>query len=527
LATDIRNGSRLYPQFDPVLREEETTPQVLTAKMDERYDIYQSLIRSSLAKKGSIMIVVPSASDIDYAVSSLQKGIEDRLIVFSADQTKRQRDSAYQKLADTTAAKLIITTTTHAYLDRADLAMIVIEQSASGHYVMRQRPYLDHRTTLIKYAKNSNRSIVLGDAVPLTEDEVKRREEIYLTYGEEAKRIAFTAPLNIITQKDKPKPEQVFKLFSNELTTSVERILEGRGHVFFYAARRGLSPVVACIDCGYIFRCPDSNTPYSLLRTNKNGEEQRWFVSSTSGKKIRASDTCDKCGSWRLRERGIGIQSVYDEWKDKMPETDVTIMDNTTVTTAKQAKKVADEFFNKRAGILIGTQMALPFLSRGVDMSAVISLDAARAIPTWRADESLFRLLLRLRECTAKEVVVQSRTEADNLMIHATRGAIEKFYDEEISLRKMLKYPPFNTFILLTWIGNSKLVIEQEKVIAKLLNDFLIQFYNNPNGSADKLERNCLIRIDSSKQEEYQTLLSRLRSLPPHIKIQVNPEKIV
>jgi primosomal protein N' len=527
LATDIRNGNRLYPQFDPVLREEETIPQILTTKMDERYDIYQSLIRSTLAKKESIMIVVPSAADIDYAVNSLQKGIKDRLIVFSPSQTKKQRDTAYQKLADTTAAKLIITTTTHAYLDRADLAMIVIEQSASGHYVMRQRPYLDHRTTLIKYAKNSNRSIVLGDTVPLTEDEVKRREEIYLTYGEEAKRIAFTSPLNIITQKDKPKPEQVFKLFSNELTTSVERILEGRGHVFFYAARRGLAPVVACIDCGYIFRCPDSNTPYSLLRTTKDGEEQRWFVSSTSGKRIRASDTCDQCGSWRLRERGIGIQSVYDEWKEKMPETDVTIMDNTTATTPKQAKKIADDFFAKRSGVLIGTQMALPFLSRGVDMSAIISLDAARAIPTWRADESLFRLLLRLRECTSKEVVVQSRTEADNLMIHATRGAIEKFYDEEISLRRMLKYPPFSTFVLLTWVGNPKSVVDLEKPIAKLLSEFLVHFYNNPNSSAEKIERHGLIRIEDINSEEYQKLLTRLRSLPPYVKIQINPEKIV
>ena len=527
LAPDIRNGTRLYPRTDAIKHDEETTPQILTARIDERYVAYQSFIRTTFAHRGSIMIVVPTAVEVDYAVKELQQGIGDRIVVFSPNQTKKKREEAYQKLADSTVAKLIITTPSHAFLERSDLIAIIIEQSSSSHYVMRQRPYLNHCTALIAYARVSGRSILLGDIVPRTEDEVRRRNEQYLTYGEDAKRIAFTAPLSIITQRDKPKPEIPFQLFSKELITSVERTLEARGHVFFYAARRGLAPVVACIDCGFIFRCPDSSTPYSLVRTTKNGEEQRWFVSSTSGKRVKAADVCTQCGSWRLRERGIGIQAVYDEWISKMPNSDVTVMDSTTVTTPKQAIKMADEFFAKRSGVLIGTQMALPFLSRGVNVSAIISLDAARTIPTWRADESLFRLLLRLRECTHKEVLVQSRVEADNLLIHATRGAIERFYDDEISLREMLKYPPFSTFILLTWVGTNKVIMDVEKLLENSLAEFDVQFYNSPNGSIEKIERHGLIRIESVSSEKYQSLLARLRSLPPYIKIEIDPERIV
>jgi primosomal protein N' len=523
LPPDIRNGSRAYPKTDPATQEEEILPQLLTARVDERYAAYQSFIRTTFAHKGSIMIVVPTAADIEYTVGELQKGIKDRLVVFSPSQTKRQRDDAYSKLADTTVAKLIITTPSHAYLERSDMIAIIIEQSASSHYVMRQRPYLDHRTALMAYAKESGRSILLGDTVPRTEDEVMRREEKYLTYGEEAKRIVFTAPLSIITQKDKPKPDVPFQLFSDELVTSVERALEGHGHVFFYAARRGLAPVVACIDCGHIFRCPDSNTPYSLMRTIKNGEEERWFVSSTSGKKEKASDVCPGCGSWRLRERGIGIQSVYDEWKKVMPDSDVTVMDNTTASTPKLAIKLAKEFFEKKSGVLIGTQIALPFICRGVDVSAIISLDAARTIPTWRADESLFRLLLRLRECTYKEVLIQSRTETDNLLIHATRGAVERFYDDEISLRKMLQYPPYNIFILLTWIGSPSAVVSLGKPIEKILSEYEVQYYNSPNSSREKIERHGLIRT----AEVSTDLVARLRSLPPYVKVQINPERIV
>jgi len=527
LPTDIKSGSRLYPKSDLVTHNEEYTPQLLTAKTEDRYVAYQSFIRTTFAHRGSIMIVVPTAADTVHAVNKLQQGIKERVVLFSPSQTKKQRNTAYAKLADTTVAKLIITTPAHAYLERADLVAIVVEQSASGNYVMRQRPYLDHRTALITYAQVSGRSILLGDTVPRTEDEVRRREEDYFTYGEETKRIVFDAPLTLITQKDKPKPDLPFQLFSKELVTSAERALEARGHVFFYAARRGLAPVIACIDCGHIFRCPDSGTPYSLIRTKKNDEELRWFVSSTSGKRVRASDVCENCGSWRLRERGIGIQSVYDEWKYKMPDSDVTIMDSTTVTTPKQAAKIAEEFFNKRSGVLIGTQIALPYLNEGVDVSAIISLDAARTIPTWRADEYLFRLILRLRECTKKEVLIQSRTATDNLLIHATRGAVERFYDDEINLRKMLKYPPYSTFVLLTWVGSSSSVMEMEKTIASALSELEVQYYNSPTGTDDKVERHGLIRLEHTNTSLYADTLKKLKSLPPYVKIEIDPERIV
>ncbi|MBP6881246.1 MAG: hypothetical protein KBC35_01330 [Candidatus Pacebacteria bacterium] len=527
LPPDIRSGTHPFPRTDTTEHNEETTPQLLTARTDERYIAYQGFIRSTFAHRGSIMIVVPTALEVEQAVKKLSQGIEERLVVFSPSQTKRQRAAAYQRFTDTTTAKLIITTPSHAYLERIDLLAIIVEQAASSHYLTRQRPYIDHRDALITYARISGRSILLGDTVPRTEDEVKRREEQYLTYGEEAKRIAFAAPLIIITQRDKPKPEVPFQLFSKELIISVERALEARGHVFFYAARRGLAPVVACIDCGHIFRCPDSNTPYSLIRTTKNGKEERWFVSSTSGRRVRAADVCTYCGSWRLRERGIGIQQIHDEWKNIMPKSNVTLIDNTSAPTPKQAAQLAEDFFKKRSGVLIGTQVALPFLTAGIAVSAIISLDAARTIPTWRADESLFRLLLRLRECTAKEVLVQTRTETDNLLIHATRGAVERFYDDEIALRKMLQYPPYSTFVLLTWVGTNTSVHELEKPILANLQSFDVQYYNNPNSTSTKTERHGLIRIPCSDNSTYTALLSKLRTLPPYIKIEINPERIV
>jgi len=528
LPPDVRNGSRPYPDSEPSESNEDTTPQLLTARTDERYITYQSLVRTQFARKKSIMLVVPTGAYVAHCATNMSIGIKDRVITLSPMMTRTAREKAYAAIEDTSVSKLIITTPAYAYIERADCSTIIVEHSGNSHYVVRTRPYLDHREALKAFAKSCGRQIILGDTVPTTEDEHKRREDTYNTYFEPAKRLAFTAPLSIIHQQDRAKPDVPFQLFSEELQNSVKRALEGRGRVFLFAARRGLAPVVACIDCSHIFRCPDSGTPYSLLRTyDDQKEERRWFVSSTSGRKVPACDVCPKCGSWRLRERGIGIQQVADEWNDLFPDDDVTVIDQTTAKTAKEVHKQVNTFFKKQTGVLIGTQVVLPYLQQGLAVSAIVSLDAARSIPTWRADESLFRLLLTLRENSSQEVLVQTRTETDNLLTYATRGAIERFYDDELELRRMVQYPPICIFILLTWTGSQKAVSSAEELITNTLKEEQIQCYNHPHSNAAKIMRHGLIRLNPEDKQSYITTLDRLRSLPPYIKIEVNPERIV
>jgi primosomal protein N' len=528
LPPDIRNGSKSYPRTSVTTHYEETTPHILTARLDERLIHYKSLIRSVFAHRGSVLLVVPQAADIAYFQTELQKGIEERVVTVSTNDPKLKRFAAFEQLEDTSLSRLIITTPAYAYLERVDLTTIIIEQSASQHYKTRQRPYLDHRDALKCYANVSGRQIVLGDTVPLTEDEVKRRDETYLTFGEEVKRLAFTSPLTIVKQTNAPKPDASFKLFSSELVRGITRTIEANGRVFLYAARRGLAPVVACTDCGHIFRCPDSNTPFSLIRTTTHtGAEERWFISNTSGRKIRAADVCPECGSWRLRERGIGIQHVYDELQKELPSIPITVLDQLTAPSTKKAELIANQFWSDRSGVLLGTQLALPYLRNGVDFSAIVSLDAARAIPTWRADESLFRLLLKLRESTAKEVLVQTRTETDQLLTFATRGAIERFYDDEIKLRKMLAYPPFSQFILLTWSGSHVATKKVQKMLQARLSTSDWQFYPNPNSTSKKAFGHALLRLHSLTEPERTTILDTIRSLPPYIKVEVDPDRIV
>jgi primosomal protein N' len=577
LPPDVRNGDAAYPEGGEYRHNEETTPSILTARADERIVAYRSHIRSVFAHRGSVLFVVPTARHAARAAAALSLGIEERVVVFSAALTPGARAAAYAAFADTTLTKLVIATPSFAYLERADLLSIIVEESASAYYCARARPYIDHRRALIAYAKAGGRSIIFGGTIPRAEDEAARREERFLTLGETAKRLAFPASLSIVRQKDKPTTESpftgsvaecpapwggdecdiqnrvvggrhptrkehlvrpkeamanapplgagFFTFFSKELLVAIKNTLEARGRVFIYGARRGLSSIVVCVDCGFIFRCPDSHTPYSLLRTYNDGQEERWFVSSTSGRRVRAADVCEVCGSWRLRECGIGIQQVFDECKTHFPKEVVTLFDSTTATTRKRAMALIEDFYSHRGGILVGTAMTLPYLERGVDLSAVVSFDAARTLPTWRADEWVFGLLLHLRELSRREVVVQIRAEPDNLLHYAARGALERFFDDELGLRKLLGYPPFVTLVLLSWSGPGAVAHAIEHDVKAALKDYHPHCYSHPHSTTKKTLRHALLRLPAGPLPD--KLLSVLRSLPPYIKIEIDPNRII
>lgn len=524
LPADIRSGERLYPKYVPHTSNEDTTPRILTDTGANRYIAYRSHIRQTFAHRGSVMFVVPTSADVEQARKKLEVGIENRVVVFSGILTKKQIAESYEAFEDLRQAKLIIATPSFAFLNRHDITTIIVESCGSSHYRLHTRPYIDMRGALKLYAKQSKRSILLGDCVPQTEDEIKRRDEVYATYDEHTKRLELQGSIQVALHK-KLADDEIFSLCTEELKGAIDRTLAARGHVFLHAARRGLSPVVTCYDCGYIFRCPDSGAPYSLIRTFKGDVEERWFLSSTSGKRVRAADVCDRCGSWRLREQGIGIQQVYDQIHALYPKTEIFLFDHTTATTHSKAKKIISSFYDTKRSILIGTTMTLPYLTRTVDTSAVISYEAMRAIPTWRADETVFSLLISLREITAKDVIIQMRSEEDELLELSKRGLVDQFYDGEIAIRKALQYPPYNTFILLSYTGSKEETLNIESALQKTLTDYTIQCYSAPQSNSTKTLRYGLIRIPQT--DDALPLMNILRTLPPYIKIEVNPDRIV
>ncbi len=493
---------------------------------EERIRTYRSSIRETFAHGGSVLLVVPTSADVTKLADALSSGIEKRVVTFTRNHTKKKMQTAFTNFADLSHAKLIITTPAYSCLDRHDITNIIIEQSHSNHYKAKTRPYLDTRTVLHTIAQVAGRQILMGDLLPRSEEEQKRRDDFYNTDGEYPKRLTLPGKLRILTQVTTKTSSDSWQLFSNELKDIITDTHKSRGRSFILAARRGISPLVTCIDCGLIFRCPDSGEPYSLHKTVRNGEERRWFIAASAGRRIIAPDTCTKCGSWRLQERGIGVQHIQSEFRKQFPDIPVVLFDHTTATTPRKAAQLIASFYDTKGAVLLGTSMVLSYIEKPITNTILTSLEATRAIPSWRAEESFFALLLRLRELATEQTVIQTRSEPDDILKLAEQGLVEQFYTEELELREALKYPPYSHFVHLTLQGDPLALPEIEEQITKLLEKYKITFYTAPQFVKNGIRRYGLVRISQTAWPD-ENLMNLLRTLPPSIRIEIDPERIV
>lgn len=526
LPSEIRRGDHRFPQiFKQNPEGEDHQPELLMAPRHDRFMSIKSLIRSTFAHGGSIVIVAPSKAMALPIIDAIKTGIEERLVVM-LPHSKKQIERMYPKYEDCTTPKVFVTTPSHAFLDRHDITTIVIEGARSPHYKMRTQPFLDYRDALLIYGQLTGKRVVMADTFLRSDEEALLRTGHCVAHDEHPKRL--NLPGKIIYH-ERPKEESgiQYNVLTPSVVEAMDSMVAARKHIFLFCPRRGLAPMIGCSDCGHIFRCPDSGAPYSLLETpTPDGQTKRWFIAKASGKKVPAADTCPSCGSWKLKELGIGIQSVHKFVRDQFPSATITVVDKSTTTTEQRARLAVENFYKGKGGILLGTAMVFPFLTRSVNSSIITSLDAIRATPTWRSQEELFGLLMQLREISKETVLLQGKGDADEVITLAKKGMVERFYTEELALRQILQYPPYTRFIHLAWRAQSETGKAFGETIKKKFTGYNVTQYTDPTQLGDKKTFYTLIKVAEADWPD-ATLMKKLKSLPASVRVTLNPDRII
>lgn len=504
-------------------------PCIFSAPTHERFNEYKRMVRESFAARKTVVCVAPTLEYIEQCTNMLSGGIEVYTVILHSGQTLANLTKAYAKIAHEEHPLLIITTPPYACIERSDIGTYILEHERSQGYIGKTRPYLDYRHLLTIYTAKRGCTLILADTLIRTEEIYALETQSANAFTEISKRLELPGTLSVLLDDGEKEAGDTFSLLSPELTHALSTALKQKKHVFLFSARRGLSPLVMCIDCKHILRDPESGAPLALSRSIKDGVESRWLTSAVSGYRVPAFDLCPSCGSWRLRERGIGIQQVYDELIKHYDRESVTIFDHQTASTHKKASTLRTHFYAKPGGILLGTALALPYLTKTLDMSAIISHDSLRAIPSWRQEEEMFGILMTLREKTHGTVYVQTRTD-DEIFSFSRHGSIHDFYTQELETRKAFQYPPYATFIHLAWREKRHVVSPLKKILTDLFAESDISLYSSFDSTmapeSESVVHYGLIRVPAHTWPD-EVLARKLRTLPPSVRILINPDRIV
>ncbi len=152
---------------------------------------------------------------------------------------------------------------------------------------------------------------------------------------------------------------------------------------------------------------------------------------------------------------GSGTQKIEEELKALFPGARIKRMDSDTVKGRQAYDTLLRQVDRREVDILLGTQM----IAKGHDFPSVtlvgvVDADVGLNLPDFRSSEKTFQLITQAagragRGETAGEVIIQTMNPRHYSIQYSRTHDYEGFYDEEISYRRELGYPPVGRIIKL------------------------------------------------------------------------------
>ena len=489
-----------------------------------RQELYRTNVRESFAAGGSVFILVPTVADAERVYAEQRNGIESYTYLLHGSLSRSAQHKMMKEILASEHPVLIVGTVPFLAVPRPDLVSILVEREGSSLYRSRNRPFVDARIFTHEFAAALGGQLFLAD-LPLRIESVYRKETgEYEEVVSGQHRMHFKTKASLLNMQGvATATKKIFRAVAHDLSEKMRATRENGGRCFLYVARRGLSPVTLCRDCGAVVTCKECDASVVLHR----GKEENYFLCHSCGAMRHARERCKACHSWRLEAFGIGTELVERELTTTLPEGSVFVLSADTARTHTQTKRIVEEFYKTPGAVLIGTELALPYLTKHVPLVGVVSLDSLLSLASWNIYERIASTLTRLRELAGEELVVQTRRPEADILQRILGGNFSGFYRSELRARKALGYPPYTVIIKVSVLGTEESVSEQMATAQETLKPYdLVTFSRLIKAPRDKYQLHGFIRVARETWPD-DALCERLRSLSPQYTITVDPDSIL
>ncbi|MEK7134362.1 MAG: primosomal protein N' [Patescibacteria group bacterium] len=506
-------------------------PLLLQSADEERIATYRGIIREEFARGGSVFVCLPEITEIERLSEALSRGIPEYTFIFHSGISGKKLAALWTKALSEKHPILIVGTGQFFSLPRADIRTIIVEKESSRAYKTITRPYADIRIFAEIFARKLRARLIFGDLFLRAETIARGKNGDFAEFSLLVFRTLTTAERTLVDMRAKDtREEKTFSLMSDALIGALKDSVAGGDQMYVLCARRGLFPITVCNDCGSLVLCRECSAPLTL-HGNENFKKgaRHLFLCHKCGTREESSDVCAMCRGWRFALLGAGVERITEEIVRLFPDAPVFRMDRDTITTHKRALALKEKFYQTPGAILVGTEMAIPYLDREIGGMAVASVDSLFTIPDFRMNERVFSLLLRMRSRARKHFVIQTRDPENRVLRYALDGNMMDFYREEIAERKVFGYPPFSTLIKITREGAGGAVRKDIETLAvkETFAAYEPRAYEaSAHGARGHVRMNLLLKIPEGTWVD-ENLLRTLRALPPHYAIAVDPESLL
>ena len=404
-------------------------------------EVYMEIIDYYLKMGKTSIVLVPEISLTPQMVNRFRERFGERVAALHSALSDGEKYDEWRRIYRGEAS-IVIGARSAIFAPLNNIGVIIIDEEHSDSYKQSDsNPRYNAKDIAILRSKYHKCSVVLGSATPSLESMARAKKGVFKLLELRNRVNGNDLPsVKIIDMNNRKKSKGYF---SFELLNSIENRLAKNEQIILLLNRRGYSNFVTCKNCGYTFKCPNCDIS---LTYHKSSNTLRCHYCGY-GEKVYKK--CPECKEEALSNLGVGTQKIEEELSKLFPSSRILRMDYDTTSRKGMHEKMIEDFKNHEYDILLGTQM----VSKGLDFSlvtlvGVINADTSLNIPDFRSSENTFSLLSQVagrsgRSERTGEVVIQTfnpdHYAIDLVKTHNYLG----FYEKEMSIRKMLKYPPY------------------------------------------------------------------------------------
>ncbi|MDM8128376.1 primosomal protein N', partial [Paraclostridium benzoelyticum] len=423
-------------------------------------EVYMEIIEYSLSQGLDSIVLVPEISLTPQTISRFKNKFGDIVGVFHSQLSEGEKHDVYKQIKEG-KIRILIGARSALFAPFTSLGVIIIDEFHEGAYKSEKNPKFNSIDVAKYIANKRDVSLVLGSATPSV-------EEYFNALNGEYKLLEINQRAN---KKPMPKIEVVDmkeelmvgnkSIFSNKLKVEIQSALNCGNQVILFLNRRGFSNFVSCRKCGYVFTC--ENCDISLTYHKKNNTGKCHYC----GYEKEIPKECPECKSKYIKPFGIGTQKIEEEIKLIFPNINILRLDKDTTSRKGEFENILNDFKNKKADVLIGTQM----LSKGLDFEnvtlvGILSADMILKFPDFRSSETTFQLITQVagragRSEKEGKVILQTYDTDHYAIRHAIKYDFKGFYEDEIKIRKAFEYSPFNNMISVVISGKDNAKVEK------------------------------------------------------------------
>ena len=414
--------------------------------------VYLRLVQETLALGKTAMVLVPEIVLTPQMMRKFSSYFGSRVAMLHSSLKMTERYDQWKRIRRG-EVDVVLGTRSALFAPLKNLGLIIMDEEQEGSYQSENVPRYDAREVAKYLCVREKAALVFGSATPTVETAWAAEQGSYQKallrrrYNENALPEVLIADLRQEILNGNPG------LISTPLRQELEKNLAAGEQSILFLNRRGSSRMLLCGECGYVPQCPRCSS--AMTYHSANGR----LMCHYCGHSEPAADTCPECGGW-MKHVGAGTQKVEEELRELFPEAGILRMD--ADTAAGGHEEILQTFERERVPILLGTQMVAKGLDfENVTLVGVLSADISLYVDNYRAAERTFSLLTQVvgragRGGKTGRAVIQTYTPGNDVIRCAARQDYDAFYESEIRMRRLRRYPPFADLFTVTVSGTDE-----------------------------------------------------------------------